>query len=398
MKTVKTGKKIQCQSLVNASAVPLTSAGFASIQSHCCVPLMVDFIERLVKQDSSSVCSIGALNGFAPYYACPGAEGFSDLQADIGPSSPARTGTCPLIKDSSASTCPTMHATCPNFPGAPSPSTPSSPSSPSSPAAGPQPVGPPSPAPTTSAECNPTTTSTTTTATTTTTTTTKTTTTFAEATIDIAGGGWRLAATFSRADGVNSVWHPRTGKWTTNELFGDCTSMSKADCRSEAWNNVVTSEILVKEDSGGDIGIRSWTLKQSDTLYNIFQKSQENIASASTLIQASGSTHMGLAYENQAGYLLVNTDVTGNPYLVSKCTTGIDNCLSTPAGDGCRLVGFWHRQNGGIQCSSGIGCVVDNGVAYDCDGDVATNNAGASDYNGGQKDDHTVWMFVRPAV
>merc|ERR1711920_27285 len=98
--------------------------------------------------------------------------------------------------------------------------------------------------------------------------------------------------------------------------------------------------------------------------------------------------------ENQAGYLLVNTDIEGNGWNTSPCDPlTVENC--EVAGDGCRLVGYWHRQKGGKQCSSGIGCVVDNGISYKCTGDVATNNAGTTDYNGAQYEDHTVWMFVR---
>merc|ERR1740123_219513 len=110
---------------------------------------------------------------------------------------------------------------------------------------------------------------------------------------------------------------------------------------------------------------------------------------------------MALAYKDQKGYLLVNTDLTGSD-TSSQCDgQSPESCQE--GNDGCHPVGWWHREVRS-QCSSGLGCAIDQSNRYGnvwnrCSGDVTTNNAGTTGWSSGSSKaaDHTVWLFVRPA-
>jgi len=231
---------------------------------------------------------------------------------------------------------------------------------------------------------------------------------------DLDGGGWILAATFSNADGQqqdNWDWtmgEPFSGHWSSSALFGDCNSLQKADCKGQAWNSIVATELMVREDSDGHVGVRKWALIQPDTLHRIFaNRKQRNIAASSTLIQDPNSEAMALAYRQSPGYLLVNTDLDGTGFR-EKCNDPMHPNECPTGNDGCHLVGYWARDlasQHNLQCSSGLGCAIDNNGRYQqkwqqCNGDVTTNRAGSVNYNApsAKLTDHTIWLFVRGTV
>jgi len=230
---------------------------------------------------------------------------------------------------------------------------------------------------------------------------------------DLDGGGWFLAATFSNADGQqedNWYWtngEPFSGHWSSSALFGDCNSLQKADCKGQAWNSIVATELMVREDSDGHVGVRKWALIQPDTLHSIFANTQQrNIAASSTLLQDPNSDAMALAYRQSPGYLLVNTDLDGGDG-DAKCDDFMHPNECPTGNDGCHLVGYWAHHPAsleGLQCSSGLGCAIDRRPNqlpwHHCSGDVTTNHAGTVVHNAANSKlaDHTIWMFVRGTV
>lgn len=179
-----------------------------------------------------------------------------------------------------------------------------------------------------------------------------------------------------------------------------CSLDRKEDCRATSYSTFQGTELLVVEDARGSVGIRMWGLEgPARSMQEIFNlPRQSNVYSSSELIQASGSNDMALAYDDDPGYLLVNTDLHGPDCTrnTEQCNRDPEACLQNECNDGCHLLGWWSTTGGG-QCSSGLGCRVDQSTGYECSGDVITNSRGTRSYGDGgtRYDDHTVWLLLR---
>ena len=67
--------------------------------------------------------------------------------------------------------------------------------------------------------------------------------------VNLEPKSWTLVGSFVNTDGVISWGGSRNGNWTNSATFGRADRATVADFKSEAWNEVPGSELLIEDRS-----------------------------------------------------------------------------------------------------------------------------------------------------